>query len=358
MDRRVLILAGGTGGHIYPALAVAEVLRQQGVGLRWLGAVGGMEGRIVPGAGIELVEMVVSGLRGRGWRGWLLAPFTLLVATARAVAAIRAFQPGVVLGMGGFVSGPGGLAAWLCRRPLVIHEQNAIPGLTNRLLARIATRVLEAYPGSFEGAQRAQTTGNPVRAAIAALAGQTRPPRAAGAALRVLVLGGSRGARRLNSVLPAALARLSAEQIDVWHQTGEADLEATRAAYATAVPGARVDAFINDMPAAYQWADVVVCRAGAMTIAELAAAGLPAVLVPFPHAVDDHQTANARYLADAGAAVLVADGALHAEGLAAQLQAWAHDRETLARMGAKARALAQPTAAATVAGHCLALLHA
>lgn len=358
MARRVLILAGGTGGHIYPALAVADVLRQQDVGLRWLGAAGGMEGRIVPGAGIELVEMVVSGLRGRGWRGWLLAPFTLLVATARAVTAIRAFQPGVVLGMGGFVSGPGGLAAWLCRRPLVIHEQNAIPGLTNRLLARLATRVLEAYPGSFSAAHRALTTGNPVRAAIAALAGQIRAPRPAGAPLRVLVLGGSRGARRLNTVLPVALARLAEQPLEVWHQTGEADLASTRAAYATAVPGARVDPFITDMPAAYQWADVVVCRAGAMTIAELAAAGLPAVLVPFPHAVDDHQTANARYLADAGAAVLVADAALTAEALAAQLQIWAEDRDLLTQMGAKARALAQPMAADTVAHHCLDLLHA
>lgn len=358
MVRRVLILAGGTGGHIYPALAVAEVLREQDVALCWLGAAGGMEGRIVPAAGIDLVELVVAGLRGRGLRGWLLAPFTLLLATARAVAAIRAFRPGVVLGMGGFVSGPGGLAAWLCRRPLVIHEQNAVPGLTNRLLARLATRVLEAYPGSFDAARGARMTGNPVRAAIAALATEVRPVSSATAPLRLLVVGGSRGARRLNTVLPAAVARLPSGTLDVWHQTGEADLGATRTAYADAGLTARVDPFITDMPAAYRWADAVVCRAGAMTIAELAAAGLPAVLVPFPHAVDDHQTANARYLADAGAAVLVADAALNAEALAARLQDWAQDRERLRGMGARARTLALPDAARTVATHCLALMHA
>jgi UDP-N-acetylglucosamine--N-acetylmuramyl-(pentapeptide) pyrophosphoryl-undecaprenol N-acetylglucosamine transferase len=352
-----MILAGGTGGHIYPALAVAEVLRGEGVGLRWLGSAGGMEGRIVPKAGIEIVESMVSGLRGRGALGWLTAPVMLSIATVQAVLAILRFRPGVVLGMGGFVSGPGGLAAWLCRRPLVVHEQNAIPGLTNRCLRRIATRVLAAYPRSFDDAIGALTTGNPVRATIAEMAKTERPARTE-PPLRLLVVGGSRGARRLNETLPAAIAAVPPGAIEVWHQTGESALLATRAAYATLGLTARVDAFIDDMPAAYRWADAAVCRSGAMTVAELAAAGLPALLVPFPHAVDDHQTANGRFMVEAGAALMIEDAALNPQSLSKVLVSWLEDRAGLLETGRRVRALARPEAATNVAGYCLDLLHA
>ena len=355
MSERVLIVAGGTGGHIYPALAVAEILREEGVGLRWLGARGGMEERLVARHGIAIETLRVSGLRGRGLLGWLVAPLMVLVATLQAVAAIRRFNPGVVLGMGGFVSGPGGLAAFFCRRPLVIHEQNAVAGLTNRVLSRMAVRVLEAYPGCF--GKRGLETGNPVRAAIVAVGNVPRSPPV-GRKLRVLVVGGSRGARRLNEVLPAALASTTFDSMDVWHQTGEAGLAATREAYAAHGIAARVDPFIDDMPAAYAWADLVVCRAGAMTLAEVTVAGLPSVLVPFPHAVDDHQTANARYLAVAGAAVLTPDQELAPGPLGTLLQALASDAQRLLEMGQRARRLARPDAAAKVAEHCRELLRA
>ena len=355
MPERVMIVAGGTGGHIYPALAVAEILVREGVGLRWLGARGGMEERLVARHGIALDTLRVSGLRGRGPMGWLLAPVMVATATMQAIAAIRRFKPGVVLGMGGFVSGPGGLAAFLCRRPLVIHEQNAVAGLTNRVLSRLATRVLQAYPGCFGG--RGIETGNPVRAAIAALADTPRlPPQ--GRAVRLLIVGGSRGARRLNEVLPAAMASGAHTAFEVWHQTGEAGLAATRAAYASHGIAARVDAFIDDMPAAYGWADLVVCRSGAMTLAEVTAAGLPSVLVPFPHAVDDHQTANARHLDDAEAAVLVPESVLAPLSLSDLLRSLAADPTRLAEMGQRARRLARPDAAASVAAHCLELLRA
>ena len=355
MPERVLIVAGGTGGHIYPALAVAEILRREGVGLRWLGARGGMEERLVTRQGIALDTLRVSGLRGRGLIGWLLAPLMVVAATLQAVAAIRRFNPGVVLGMGGFVSGPGGLAAFLCRRPLVIHEQNAVAGLTNRVLSHFATRVLQAYPGCF-GA-RGIETGNPVRAAIEALTSVPRTPPL-GRPTRLLIVGGSRGARRLNEVLPKALGIAAHAVFEVWHQTGEVGLAPTREAYAGHGIKARVDAFIDDMPAAYAWADIVVCRSGAMTLAEVTAAGLPSILVPFPHAVDDHQTANARHLADAGAAVLVPDAELAPTSLSDLLQSLAADPTRLADMCQRARQLARPAAAARVAAHCLELLRA
>lgn len=357
MTRRVLILAGGTGGHIYPALAVADCLRGKGVDLAWLGSAHGMEGRIVPAHGIPMARIPVAGLRGRGALGWLLAPWRVFAATCRAVAAVLRIRPGVVLGMGGFVSGPGGVAAWLCRRPLVIHEQNAIPGLTNALLARIATRVLEGYPGAFVPARHAVPTGNPVRADIAALPAPCE--RLAGrTGLRVLVFGGSRGARRLNVVLPLALGLLAVPGLEVRHQCGRDDVDATRAAYAEQRIEARVEAFIEDMAAAYAWADLVICRAGAITVAELAAAGAASILVPFPHAVDDHQTANARYLADAGAARLVPECDLEPQALRAIIAALATDRAALVAMASRARALARPDATAAVAGHCLALFDA
>ncbi|MBI4694598.1 MAG: undecaprenyldiphospho-muramoylpentapeptide beta-N-acetylglucosaminyltransferase [Gammaproteobacteria bacterium] len=357
MTRRVLILAGGTGGHIYPALAVADCLRGAGVDLAWLGSLNGLEGRVVPAHGIPMVRIPVTGLRGRGVLGWLAAPWRVVLATYRAIVAVLDVKPGVVLGMGGFVSGPGGVAAWLCRRPLVIHEQNAIPGLTNKLLSRLATRVLEAYPRSFELARQAIATGNPVRADIAALPAP-RERLGGRRGLRVLVFGGSRGARRLNVVLPLALGLLALPGLEVRHQCGRDDVATTQAAYAAQGVAAQVEAFIEDMAGAYAWADLVICRAGAITVAELAAAGAASILVPFPYAVDDHQTANARYLADAGAARLVQERDLEPAALAAVITELAHDRQTLVAMAERARDLARPDAATTVAGHCLELLDA
>lgn len=353
--RSVMILAGGTGGHVYPGIAVAEALRRRGCDLHWMGTLRGLESRVVPAHDIPFATVRVAGLRRTGVLRWLLAPVTLSVALLQALGAIARVRPSVVLGMGGFVSGPGGVAAWLCRRPLVIHEQNALPGLTNRCLSRIARRVLEAFPGSFPPSVRAVATGNPVRPEIAAL----DPPdvRLEGrSGLRLLVFGGSRGARALNESVPAAagLARLGA--LEVRHQCGADALEGTRARYAEAGVAADVEPFIEDMAAAYAWADLVVARAGAITIAELAAAGVAAILVPYPHAVDDHQTANARYLTDADAAVLLPEPELTPETLAGHLRTFAGDRGALVGMATRARALALPEATERVASHCLELI--
>ena len=356
MNSGVMILAGGTGGHIYPALAVAEQLRAHGVALSWLGSAHGMEAGIVPKHGIPFNAIKVAGLRGRGAFGWLMAPLMVGLATLQAWRVLRAVRPRVVLGMGGFVSGPGGIAAWLCRRPLVIHEQNAVPGFTNRLLCRFASRILQAYPGSFPSSVNALVTGNPVRESIAAIDAPAARLRHDGK-LHLLVVGGSRGARSLNQQVPTAIAALGEAQVEVWHQTGTADLAATQAAYAALGLHARVAPFIDDMTAAYRWADLVICRAGAMTIAELAAAGAASILVPYPHAVDDHQTANAHYLADAGAALLLPDRELLAGALTPLLQTLASDRPGLLAMATRARAAALPDAAATVANQCLELLH-
>jgi len=350
MNGPVLIMAGGTGGHVFPALAVADELRARGVAVVWLGTRAGLEARVVPAAGISTEWISVVGLRGKGVMRVLQAPFMLARACWQALGVLRRVKPPVVLGMGGFVTGPGGLMARLTGRGLCVHEQNAVAGLTNRLLARIAQRTLEAFPGSLPGAQH---TGNPVRAAIAALPepGQRFAERQG--PLRLLVLGGSQGARALNQVVPQALARLGQDRFEVHHQTGAAHLDAAKEQYAATGVGARVEPFIEDMAAVYGWADVVVCRAGALTIAELAAAGVGAVLVPYPYAVDDHQTRNAGYLVDAGAAVLLPESHLDAERLAALLAPW--DRAQLLERARRARALARPDAARAVADACLAL---
>jgi len=346
----VLIAAGGTGGHVFPALAVAEALNATAVPVVWLGTRAGLEARAVPAAGIEIEWLSVGGLRGKGWRTRLAAPLVLARACWQALRVLRRRRPRALLGMGGFVSGPGGLMARLAGCPLVVHEQNAVAGLTNRVLARFAARVLEAVPGTFPTALGARHTGNPVRAAIAAIA----PPeeRFAGrtGAPRLLVLGGSQGARALNERLPRALARLPAgTRPEVRHQCGPRHLETARAAYAQAGVAAEVEPFIDDMAAAYAWADLVVGRAGAMSVAELAAAGVGALLVPFPHAVDDHQTRNARWLVEAGAAVVVQEHELDEVRLARELADVLGDRAALVERARRARALARPDAARAVA---------
>ncbi len=352
--RSVLVMAGGTGGHVYPALAVADHLRSQGQRVEWLGTAAGLESRVAPAHGFALHPIDVAGLRGKGGAAWLAAPVRLARALVQAWRLVGASRPDAVLGLGGFVSGPGGLAAWLRGRPLVIHEQNAVPGLTNRLLSRVARVVLEAFPGSFPARARARHTGNPVRAALAAvpapearLAGRDGP-------LRLLVLGGSQGARALNEAVPAALAVLpDPGAVTVWHQAGPAQLEAAREAYARAGVPVRLAGFIEDMAEAYAWADLVLCRAGAMTLAELWTVGLGAVLVPFPFAVDDHQSHNARYAAERGAAIVVPQPELSAERLARLLGELAGDRGRVLALARAARALAVPDAAERVARACL-----
>ncbi|WP_449423245.1 undecaprenyldiphospho-muramoylpentapeptide beta-N-acetylglucosaminyltransferase [Rhodanobacter lindaniclasticus] len=350
-SRPVLIMAGGTGGHIFPGLAVAECLRGQGVPVAWLGAVGGMETRVVPAQGIELHTVTVGGLRGKGWKTRLLAPLMLLRALVASLALLRRLRPRSVLSMGGYVAGPGGLAAWLLRRPLLVHEQNRVAGFTNRKLAALARRVLSGFAGALP---RAQWVGNPVRAAIGALPPPAQRMTEHTGRARLLVLGGSLGARALNVSLPQALAQIDAAQRpEVLHQCGSRGLDEARAAYAQAGVEANVVAFIDDMAAAYGWADLAVCRAGALTLAELSAAGLGALLVPFPHAVDDHQTRNAEALVAVGAADILQENELDIQTLAQRLTALLGDRPHLLAMADAARTLAKPDAAQTIARACV-----
>jgi len=367
----VVIAAGGTGGHVVPALAVADVLAARHVPVVWLGTRAGLEARLVPAAGIEIRWIDVAGLRGKGLVGTLTGPSRLVRACLQSVAALRALRPRAVLGMGGFVSGPVALAALACRCPLVLHEQNAIPGMTNRLLARFATRVFSAWPGVFAASVDARTVGNPVRHDIAALARTARDARpregdgpgtapvsgsnderggatTASAPLRVLVVGGSRGARALNETVPGAIARLG-ERVTVRHQSGLDEADAVRARYADVAATVSVEPFVDDMARAYAEADLVVCRSGAMTVTELAALGVPSILVPFPHAVDDHQSANARRLSDEGAAVLMPQATLTSGRLADEIRRLDTARDALRAMGVAARGTFLAGAAETVA---------
>lgn len=352
--RPVIIMAGGTGGHVFPALALARLLRARSCEVVWLGTRRGLESRVIPAERIAIEWLSIGGLRGKGVLTWLAAPFRLALALAQALAVMRRHRPLVVVGLGGFVTGPGGVAAWLTRRPLLIHEQNAIAGFTNRCLAHLAREVLEAFPGSFGADIAARAIGNPVRADICAVAPPATRFAARSGAMRLLVLGGSQGATRLNAVVPFALARLSdTVAIEARHQAGERWLEAARQNYASAGVRATVVPFIDDMAAAYAWADLVICRAGALTVSELAAAGVGAILVPFPAAVDDHQSANAAYLVREGAAVLIADRELTVERVAVELARLCAGRGKLLAMAERARLLARPRAAEELAESCL-----
>ncbi len=352
-DKTFLIMAGGTGGHVYPALATAQALLANNDKVVWLGSQQGMEARIVQNAGIPFHGLAVTGLRGKGILSLLLAPFRLIAAVCVAIGVIRATRPDCVLGMGGFASGPGGLAARLMGKPLVIHEQNAVAGMTNKLLANIANRILEAFPGSFPPRFKTQLTGNPLRADICELYYQTRPERAPNEPLRILVLGGSLGAAKLNATVPLALALLDvSERPEVWHQTGANKLEETQSAYKKAGLSVRVEAYIEDMAAAYRWADFVICRAGALTISELCVAGLGAILVPYPYAVDDHQTLNARTMESAGAAWLLPQDKMDANTLVEVLRPLLNKRERIMRLSSAAHDLGRPDATERVAQEC------
>jgi UDP-N-acetylglucosamine--N-acetylmuramyl-(pentapeptide) pyrophosphoryl-undecaprenol N-acetylglucosamine transferase len=357
VSRVVLIMAGGTGGHVFPALAAARVLRELGFEPVWLGTQRGLEARLVPPHGIPIEWISFSGIRGKGIATWLAAPFRLALAVWQSLQVMRRRQPSVVLGAGGFVAGPGGIAAWLTRRPLVIHEQNAVAGLTNRMLAKLAKRVLEAFPLSFPKAVRAERVGNPVRREIASLPPPEQRFAGHSGPLRVLVIGGSQGAARLNAVVPAALAMIEASsRPQVIHQAGERHIAQARELYSKHGVHADVRAFIDDMAEVYGWADLVICRSGALTVSELSAAGLPAIFVPFAAAVDDHQTRNAEFLVNAAAALLIAEADLTPPRLATELQALlAAGRGRLAAMADKARSLAIIDADRRLADACVAV---
>ncbi|WP_418648236.1 undecaprenyldiphospho-muramoylpentapeptide beta-N-acetylglucosaminyltransferase [Thauera butanivorans] len=349
--KTLMVMAGGTGGHIFPGIAVAEALREHGWRIVWMGNPDGMEARIVPARGYDTAWVRFGALRGKGLVRKLMLPLNLLSGFWQALRALRRSRPDVVLGMGGYITFPGGMMAALLGRPLVLHEQNSVAGLANRVLAGVAERVLTGFP---EVLGKGRWVGNPVRAEIAAVA----PPgeRFAGreGPLKLLVVGGSLGAAALNDAVPAALARLPADaRPQVLHQAGEKQIEALHAAYASAQVEGDLRPFIDDMASAYAEADLVICRAGALTVSELAAVGAASLLVPFPYAVDDHQTGNARFLADRGAAYLLPQTELNAERLAGILASI--DRPRLLQMAENARALACPQAAAEVARVCEAL---
>lgn len=349
--RPVLITAGGTGGHVYPGLAVARALQDQGIPVVWMGTHKGLEARVIPQAGIEMAWLDVTGLRGKGAAALIMAPFKLLKALYQSVAIMRKHKPVAVLGMGGFVAGPGGLVASLMKIPVVIHEQNAIPGLTNRLLSKFCTKVLEGFPGSFAQAKdKAVPIGNPVRRDISALPSPAERMKSHDDGLHLLIVGGSLGAQALNETVPAALAELDeAIRPVVRHQAGRDKDDMTRQQYEKHAVEAQISPFIEDMAEAYAWADVVICRSGALTVAELAAAGLASILVPYPYAVDDHQTANGLYLSENGAAILLPQTELNASALAEHLRTMMQAPERLLQMGEKARELARPDATAEVA---------
>jgi UDP-N-acetylglucosamine--N-acetylmuramyl-(pentapeptide) pyrophosphoryl-undecaprenol N-acetylglucosamine transferase len=353
----IMIMAGGTGGHVFPGLAVAEALRARHGRVVWLGTRRGLEARVVPPEGIDVEWISIAGVRGRGVGAWLGAPFRIAGAVLQALDAMRRRRPAAVFGMGGFVAGPGGLAAWLARKPLVLHEPNAVAGTTNRLLAPLAARIFTSFPDTFPPSDRVEVIGTPVRSSFTAIdvprerLGARRTQRR-----RLLVVGGSQGARILNRTVPAALALLpEAERPEVWHQAGRLTVDEARAAYAAAGVTARIDTFIEDMPSAYRWADLVVARAGGSTLAELAIVGVGVILVPLATAIDDHQTANARHFTSGGAGSLIPETKLDAPALAGAMAECLGDVDKLLAMADAARSQARPDAADRLALACLEL---
>ena len=359
-QRKIMVMAGGTGGHVFPALAVADELRARDVAVEWFGTRRGIEAELVPASNIPLHFIDVVGVRGKGVMTLLKAPFLLLKAVSQAKALLKQHRPDAVLGMGGFASGPGGLAARLLGIPVVIHEQNAVAGTTNRWLARIATKVMEAFPNSLPPSLRhkGQHCGNPVRREIAELPAPAQRFTRNGDRPHLLVLGGSLGAQAINEVLPLAISRLPRQEWPrIWHQTGRDRAAVTAEQYNDLGIEAQIVPFIDDMAEAYGWADLVVCRAGALTVSELASAGVGSVLIPYPHAIDDHQTKNGQWLVGKGAAELMPQAQMSPEKLAVGLQRLLSDRNQLLAMAEGARALAQPNAACAVADACEGLLH-
>lgn len=386
--KKVLIMAGGTGGHIFPALATADVLKQKGIHIEWLGTEKGMEARLVPAHHYPINYIEISGLRGKGLKTLLLLPFRLIRAMFQTMKVYNKVKPDVVLGMGGFVTGPGGIVGWLRGTPLVLHEQNAIAGMTNKILFKFSKKVLAAFPGAFNAHRKLMVIGNPVRKEITQLEKpeqrfEKKWAKSEDDKLNILVVGGSLGAAALNEILPEALKKInqSGQQaagffhhINVRHQCGEKNLDATRENYSEIIKQQEIKQqqrkketeqqnefniivdimpFINDMAKNYEWADLVICRSGALTVSEIAAAGVASLLVPYPYAVDDHQSANAAYLADEGAAFLVQQNVFDSDKLIAILMNL--DKKKILNMAIKARQLSIKDAAEVVAGECLLL---
>lgn len=353
--KSILIAAGGTGGHVFPGLALAQVFQARGYRVTWMGTTKGIEAKVIPAAGIPMDYLQVSGIRGKGLLSLALAPFKLLRALFQTYKIFRKRRPDLVVGLGGFVSGPAGIIAWLRRTPYVLHEQNSIAGMTNRYLAHTSRRVFSSFPDAFKASKKVMITGNPVRAEIASLPEPcTRFDERTGA-LRVLVLGGSLGALRINEVLPEALSLLN-KPVNVWHQCGESTAGKTEQAYQARNIEHRVAKFIDDMASAYAWADIVVCRAGATTIAELIAVGLGAILIPYPFAVDNHQTANGAYLVKANAAIMIQQQNLSAALLAEKLNELGQRAQCLA-MAMAARNLYQGDASLRIVNSCEEILN-
>lgn len=357
MVKHILIAAGGTGGHVYPALAVADYLRELDIKITWVGTEKGLEHRIVPAAGIPLEIISISGLRGKGLLNLFFVPLKLALAIAQVIKIFIKVKPDAVLGMGGFVSGPCGLAAFILRKPLYLHEQNAVPGLTNKVLRYLATTTMQAFPNSFKN-KNVIAMGNPIRKDISEITNPEERMSMRDDNIRLLIIGGSLGAQALNENVPQALSELPTNlKANVWHQTGKNKLDTTVKTYKKLNVEAKVTEFIDDMAEAYAWADLVICRAGALTISELANAGVAAILVPYPYAVDDHQTANAAYLTNVDAAIVISQEQLIPklkESITELLQA---GRTKLIEMAKAARELSKPNATQEVAEVCLGVSH-
>lgn len=356
--KTALIMAGGTGGHVFPGLAVANYFRSKGVDVHWLGTSRGLEAKVIPEASIPLHYVNIGGVRGKGIKTKLLAPLRIFNAIYQSWKIIRQVKPDVVIGMGGFVSGPGGVAAWLTRTPLVIHEQNAKAGLTNKLLSLFARRVLQGFPGAFQDKQKVMTIGNPVRDDIEGLPEPKERMPSERQPLRLLVLGGSLGAKALNEMVPKCLAKMDASiRPEVFHQTGERHFEDTRNIYNSMGLHVNLVPFVKDMAQVYSWADMVICRAGALTVAELCAAGLGAIFVPFPFAVDDHQTANARFMVDHNAALCVQQKDLTQERLVDIVEQFARTPVKRLEMAEAAYALRNTNVAEKIFNICEEITH-
>ena len=358
----VLIMAAGTGGHVFPALSIAAALQSKAAHIEWLGTPNGMENELLKGSEIPLHHISVNGLRGTGLKRKLLAPLMLLSAFSQSLSLLRRIQPDCVLGMGGFVCGPAGVAAKLLGKPLILHEQNAVAGLTNKLLSKIANRVLEAFPNTFNASSKVRFTGNPVRQEIARLKDSPPAQKSADKALNILVLGGSQGAAAINDVLPGVRQSFRLNSVAIKHQTGKAKLEQAITSYEEAgfqmSDGLQVSSFIDDMAQAYEWCDLVICRSGASTVSEIAAAGKPSILVPYPYHRDQQQVFNAKWLVNAGAAILMQQQNLTVESLSQQIRELVSEPGKLARMGECAQAVAIFDADSVIADECLELANA
>ena len=352
-QKTLLVMAGGTGGHIFPGIAVADELKAQGWNIHWLGTAKRMEAEIVPKHGYEISFINIAGLRNKDWKTWLKTPFKLMQSVMQSIKVIRQVNPDVVLGMGGYASAPGGFAAWLLGKPLVLHEQNAVAGLSNRFLSKIASKVLSAFPDAFATNVAHQVVGNPLRSDIVAIDSQI--PEQPASSKKVLVVGGSLGAKILNDVVPQAINQIKVQNLNVWHQTGSGNEKQVMENYQTyGLPAERIKVteFIDNMSEAYQWADVVICRAGALTVSELAMAAKPAIFVPLPHAVDDHQTKNAKYLVDRGAAKLLAQAEFNGTTLAQMLNSLFISDKVVQSMSKAAHDAAHADATIRVAQTC------